>query len=145
MIHLKGSFFDVICVNKYYGWYSDAGLLDLITYQLVNDLTLWWQRYGKPIVVTEYGADTIPGLHQDPSFVWTEDFQLELMDQNFAAFDQMYSKGYLMGEMIWNFADFATKQDVKRAVINRKGIFTRERQPKASARHLKQRYTQLVR
>ena len=56
----------MICVNKYYGWYSDAGLLDLITYQLVNDLTLWWQRYGKPIVVTEYGADTIPGLHQVP-------------------------------------------------------------------------------
>ena len=32
------------------------------------------------------------------------------MTQNFAAFDYIYAKGYLIGEMIWNFADFATKQ-----------------------------------
>lgn len=32
---------------------------------------------------------------------------------------------------------------VNRVVVNRKGIFTRERQPKAAARLLKQRYNTL--
>ena len=127
-------------------WYDDAGQLGLIINQLVNEMTAWWQRFGKPVIISEYGADTYVGLHQDPSFVWTEDYQLEFMNQYFDAFDNLYFKGYLIGEMIWNFADFATKQDVKRAVINRKGIFTRERRnqrPLPSARLLKQRYTQL--
>ena len=32
------------------------------------------------------------------------------MSRYFDAFDNTYTKGYLIGEMIWNFADFATKQ-----------------------------------
>lgn len=32
------------------------------------------------------------------------------MEQNFKAFDQLREMGYLIGEMIWNFADFATPQ-----------------------------------
>jgi len=32
------------------------------------------------------------------------------MSRYFDAFDNTYAKGYLIGEMIWNFADFATKQ-----------------------------------
>jgi hypothetical protein len=106
--------------------------------------------------------------------------------------------GFLIGEMIWNFADFATPQGkwyfvivlswlikkvsvihaymtmnqigiyivclalpclffktkinlfvlgaitgVNRVVVNRKGIFTRDRQPKSAARYLKLRYLNL--
>lgn len=32
------------------------------------------------------------------------------MEENFKAFDQLRQMGYLIGEMIWNFADFATPQ-----------------------------------
>ena len=32
------------------------------------------------------------------------------MEQNFKAFDELRKMGYLIGEMIWNFADFATPQ-----------------------------------
>ena len=47
---------------------------------------------------------------QDPPVVWTEDYQVVLMEQNFKAFDQLRQMGFLIGEMIWNFADFATPQ-----------------------------------
>lgn len=47
---------------------------------------------------------------QDPAFTWTEEYQAELMVQNFEAFDELRSRGYFVGEMIWNFADFATPQ-----------------------------------
>lgn len=32
------------------------------------------------------------------------------MIQNFEAFDELRKKGYFVGEMIWNFADFSTPQ-----------------------------------
>ena len=50
----------------------------------------------------------------------------------------------MIGEMIWNFADFMTRPDLKRAWGNRKGIFTRDRHPKASAHLLRERYLSLA-
>ena len=73
------------------------------------------------------------------------EFQCDLIDQNAQAFDQFRSeqKG-LIGEMIWNFADFMTQQQITRVVGNKKGIFTRQRQPKASAKELRKRYWKLA-
>jgi beta-glucuronidase len=39
----------------------------------------------------------------------------------------------VIGEHVWNFADFATAQAVHRPGGNYKGVFTRDRQPKAAA------------
>ena len=55
-------------------------------------------------------ADALVGLHQDPSFVFTEDYQTELMMKHFDAFDVLRKKDFFVGEMIWNFADFRTNQ-----------------------------------
>ena len=96
-------------------------------------------------MVTEYGADTIAGFHQDPAFIFTEEYQAELMAQNFRAFDAARAEGECAGEMIWNFADFMTKQEFHRVLGNRKGVFTRQRQPKASAHLLRRRYWRLAR
>ena len=63
-------------------------------------------------------------MHQDPPFIFTEEFQAELMAMNFAAFDELRREGILHGEMIWNFADFMTKQQVNRVVGNRKGTLS---------------------
>ncbi len=49
---------DIIFINRYYGWYSGTGRLDLIKYRLDNDLNSWYSRYGKPLVLSEYGADS---------------------------------------------------------------------------------------
>jgi beta-glucuronidase len=45
-----------------------------------------------------------------------------------------------VGEQVWNFADFATVPGVMRVGGNRKGIFTRERKPKAAAYVLHHRW-----
>ena len=54
---------DVICVNRYYGWYQDTGRLDTIAPHLSTDLDGWHEKYKKPIIMTEFGADTVVGLH----------------------------------------------------------------------------------
>ena len=48
---------------------------------------------------------------------------------------------YVVGEHVWNFADFKTKQGTIRVRGNRKGVFTKERQPKLAAFFLRDRWS----
>jgi len=137
---------EIIGINRYFSWYEDTGDLGTVQQALVSDLVNWREKYpNKPVMVTEYGADTISGYHNLPSFIWTEDYQTDLIDQHAQAFDQFRrEKNGFIGEMIWNFADFMTQQQITRVVGNKKGIFTRQRQPKASAKELRKRYWKLA-
>ncbi|KAM7441552.1 hypothetical protein ABFA07_009429 [Porites harrisoni] len=132
-------FVDVILCNRYYAWYQDCGQTQLISLQLEGELRNWFDKFHKPVIQSEYGADTVAGLHMDPPFVFTEDYQVETIQQYFPVFDKL-RKEFFVGELIWNFADFMTKQQITRVVGNKKGILTRQRQPKAAARVLRQRY-----
>ncbi|XP_071116062.1 beta-glucuronidase-like [Haliotis cracherodii] len=132
-------FVDVICYNRYDGWYSDLGHTELIQLQLGTDLDATRVKYRKPIIITEYGADTIPGLHGDPSVSFTEEYQVEFLEEYHKLFDAKIGK-YLVGEMVWNFADFMTVQGLQRVVGNKKGLLTRQRQPKPAAFTLRSRY-----
>ncbi|KAG8233860.1 hypothetical protein J437_LFUL006883 [Ladona fulva] len=135
---------DIIGVNRYNSWYSDTGHLEVIQQAVESEMTRWNEKFNKPIFMSEYGADAVSGLHTLPESVWTEDYQVTLMKNHFKAFDNLRAKGFFIGEMIWNFADFATAQGTTRVVGNKKGVFTRERQPKASARLLRERYLELA-
>ncbi|GFV66658.1 beta-glucuronidase [Trichonephila clavipes] len=139
-----GKYLDFVMLNHYFSWYSDAGSLEIIFPLLVNFMTKAHEVYQKPIMMSEYGADTVAGLHMDPPFIFTEDYQTELMVLHHKAFDVLRNKGFFVGEHIWNFADFLTLQQITRVVGNKKGIFTRERQPKASAKLLRCRYHTLT-
>lgn len=54
---------DVILRNSYYAWYQDPGQTQLISRQLEIDLRAWFDKFHKPVVQSEYGADTVAGLH----------------------------------------------------------------------------------
>lgn len=47
---------------------------------------------------------------------------------------------FVIGEHIWAFADFMTAFGLKRVDGNKKGIFTRERQPKTAAFAIRERW-----
>ncbi|XP_056911186.1 beta-glucuronidase [Takifugu flavidus] len=140
----KGApYVDVVCVNSYFSWYHDSGHLDVIGIQLNTQFDNWYSLYRKPIIQSEYGADAVAGLHSDPPMMFTEEYQKEVLRSYHSAFDQK-RKQYVIGELIWNFADFMTAQGVTRVVGNKKGVFTRQRQPKAAAFLLKERYWALA-
>jgi len=128
--------FDLVCVNRYYGWYAGPGDLRAAMSSLEDELRAW-ARYGKPIVVTEFGADALPGLHSLPPAVWSEDYQVALIAASLQVFRRIPE---VIGEHVWNFADFATAQAVHRPGGNHKGVFTRDRQPKAAAWLLHERW-----
>ncbi|XP_018323969.1 beta-glucuronidase [Agrilus planipennis] len=135
-----GKHVDIISFNRYNAWYQNTGKLDMITNKVIAEARSWHAKYNKPVLMSEYGADTQEGLHLQPGYVWSEEFQVELMSRHFKAFDALRKEGWFIGEFIWNFADFKTAQVYTRVGGNKKGIFTRNRQPKAAAHHLRKRY-----
>jgi beta-glucuronidase len=96
--------------------------------------------YGKPMIMTEYGADTLSGLHSVWDQPWSEEYQARLLDMYHRVFDRVDT---MVGEQIWNFADFQTSNGIFRVDGNKKGVFTRDRKPKAAAHQLRTRWTEL--
>ncbi|XP_017753618.1 PREDICTED: beta-glucuronidase [Eufriesea mexicana] len=135
-----GEYLDVISFNRYNAWYNNPGRLDTITSRVIGEAEAWHRKYNKPVLMSEYGADTIPGLHELPEYIWSEEYQTELLSKHFKAFDQLRNEGFFIGEFIWNFADFRTAQTFIRVGGNKKGVFTRDRQPKMAAYHVRKRY-----
>ena len=67
------------------------------------------------------------------------------LEEYFKAFNVLREEGiWFIGEMPWVFADFMTKQEPRRVAGNRKGLFTRQGQPKAAAHTLRRRYLGLL-
>jgi beta-glucuronidase len=128
---------DVVMVNRYYGWYIDAGDLEAAERGLEAELWAWADKHDKPILVTEYGADTLAGLHTLRPVLWSEEYQAALLDTYHRVFDRIDA---VVGEHVWNFADFATGPSFVRVDGNKKGVFTRDRHPKAAAHHLRRRW-----
>jgi beta-glucuronidase len=127
---------DVVMINRYYGWYVEPGELRLAE-QLLEAELAGWAEHGKPILVTEYGADAMPGLHSVGAGPWTEEYQAALLETYHRVFDRVDA---VVGEHVWNFADFATAPSILRVEGNKKGVFTRDRRPKAAAHLLRRRW-----
>ena len=128
---------DVICVNRYYAWYTDHSHTEVIGRQLELEMNKWHQKYNKPIILSEYGADTIAGYHKLPAVAFSEEFQCEYLEEYHKKFDEL---DFMIGEHVWAYCDFQTKQGLNRVDGNKKGVFTRNRQPKAAAFLLKKRW-----
>jgi beta-glucuronidase len=131
-------FIDVLAINRYYGWYIEGGNLAVAKTLLRKELTGWGKRCpNKPIMFTEYGADTVAGMHDAAPVMFTEEYQVEYYKANHEVIDEFSN---FIGEQAWNFADFATSQGVIRVQGNKKGIFTRDRKPKLAAHALRERW-----
>lgn len=139
---LVADLFDVICLNRYYGWYVDTGDLASAELHLEEELRGWERKFGRPLIMTEYGADTQAGLHSLHDTPWSEEYQVAYLDTYHRVFDRL---DVVVGEQVWNFADFQTSTGIFRVDGNKKGVFTRDRKPKAAAHALRARWTGLGR
>ena len=71
---------------------------------LEAELREWAQR-GKPIIMTEYGEP------------WSEEFQTDFLAMYHRVFDRVVA---VVGEQVWNFADFATSSGIMRSMATRR-------------------------
>lgn len=133
-------FADFICLNRYYGWYVDHNDLDSAIANYRKEIQGWVSKFPVPLVITEYGADTLTGGHSIHSLPWSEEYQVEFLKASHQVHDEFKE---IVGEHVWNFADFQTKPGIFRVLGNKKGAFTRDRQPKTAAHELRNRWVGL--
>ncbi len=127
-------FTDVICVNRYWGWYEQGGRLEEAFATLDQELDLLYERFKKPILLTEFGADAVAGLHG--GLMWSEEYQAEMIR---GYLEIARRKDFVIGTHVWCFADFQSTQSVRRVGgMNLKGVFTRDRKPKLAAHVLRE-------
>jgi beta-glucuronidase len=128
-------FCDLVCLNRYYGWYTESGQLDAGCANLEAEIEAMYAKFKKPLILSEYGADTVPGHHAQPPDMFSEEYQADMLEQ----YSQVLrSKPYVVGEHVWNMCDFKTSQGVRRVgSLNLKGVFTRDRRPKLAAHRLR--------
>ena len=130
--------FDVVCINRYYGWYVFGGQLDRGAEELARELDALHKTFKKPTILAEFGTDTLPGAHHTQPEMWTEEYQVEYLRRYL---DIAAERPFMAGLHVWNFADFKTGQGTSRAGgMNYKGVFTRDRRPKMAAHFLRSRW-----
>lgn len=132
---------DLLIINRYRGWYDTEGNMRGAAALLKDELEGFHKRCpDKPIMLGEYGADTIAGFHDMNARIFSEEYQVEFLKAYGEVFDSL---PYITGEHVWNFADFATAENIKRVGGNKKGVFTRDRSPKMAAHFLKERWSNM--
>lgn len=68
---------------------------------------------------------------------FSEEYQWQVLERSL---DAIEATPGVIGAQAWVFADFMSKATVKRVVGNKKGLFTRDRQPKLAAHRLRERW-----
>ncbi|HEV2210905.1 MAG TPA: glycoside hydrolase family 2 TIM barrel-domain containing protein [Verrucomicrobiae bacterium] len=129
---------DVMALNRYYGWCTLGGQLDVAIQALAKELDALHASYPKPMIFTEFGAESLPGSHGTPPELRSEEYQAETIRRYLDAATQ---RSYMAGTLMWCFADFKTSQSIIRTNgMNNKGPFTRDQQPKQTAHILHERW-----
>lgn len=138
---LVSDYIDVLCLNRYYGWYLYHGEIEKARKGLRTELLEWQSKYPeKPIIMTEYGADTLPGYHSNWDIPYTEEYQERFHEMSHEVFDEI---PHFVGEHVWNFADFETNTGLIRIQGNHKGLYSRSREPKSIVKLFKKRWQEI--
>lgn len=107
---------DVIGVNSYCGWYvATPGSCASLK---------WMSRYRKPVIMSEFGADALQGMHGDKAQRWTEEYQADVYVNNLTMIDNMT---FLRGMSPWILKDFRSPRRPLPNVQdfwNRKGLLS---------------------
>ncbi|GAE92000.1 beta-galactosidase [Gracilibacillus boraciitolerans JCM 21714] len=96
---------------------------------------------GKPMIMSEFGADGLYGYRSPNQVKGTEERQAEIIEENLKAYE---SKEYLSGMFIWQFSDCRVTEEkwfkTRSGTLNNKGIVDMYRRPKLAYNVVKKRW-----
>jgi beta-glucuronidase len=136
--------FDVIGINKYYGWYEGevGGFQDMLEQFHTRAESLG--AGDKPVLMTEFGGAGLAGDVGWEPRLFSEDYQAYIITEALAIFRNDSRIG---GTFIWQFADIrgdlksTSKSFRDRARgFNNKGLVNEYRKPKQSFREVRRIY-----
>ena len=140
---------DFIAINEYYGWY----------YGSIHDIgpaldRLHRQWPNKPILVSEFGCGTVPGLYNpDPPESgkdYSEDYQIQFYKNHLDQIFDSSRSSYVSGGLIWVYNDFpdphrySNEHPAAALYQNCKGLVTQDRRPKPAYYLVEEFYNKLA-
>lgn len=132
-----GQYLDVIGLNEYMGWYTKDTFEDM-------DRTKWEISFGKPLIVSEFGAGAPFGDHGAADAMWTEEFQANMYEHQINMLKRIPS---FAGMSPWVLMDFHSPRRLLPAVqdyMNRKGLISDRGQRKEAFYTLQEFYRQMT-
>lgn len=87
---------DVLAVNRYEAWYTDRPV------DRIRQLR-WESRWAKPMIMSEFGCESVAGRHGPASELWTEEFQVRFYEETLA---MMEGIPFLRGMSAWCLKDY---------------------------------------
>ena len=111
-----GEFVDVMGCNEYIGWYT------LPAEQAPG--IKWISKFNKPLIMSEFGGESVAGLHGKPDEIWTEEYQNRIYQNQVKMFDNI---PFLRGTTAWILMDFRSPLRLlprKQDFFNRKGLIS---------------------
>jgi beta-glucuronidase len=111
-------FLDVIGINEYFGWY-EVGFSGL-------ERALSRSEPGKPVIISETGADALAGRRGPPHELASEDKQADLYRQQFEILSR---HSIVRGTAPWILYDFRSerRQSSVQRGFNRKGLIAEDK------------------
>ncbi|MCI4566363.1 glycoside hydrolase family 2 TIM barrel-domain containing protein [Lysobacter sp. CFH 32150] len=107
---------DVVGVNEYFGWYTPWP---------VEPEQAVWKPFGKPLLISEFGAEARYGNHgaDDVASGWNEEFQAEFYRKQLRMLERI---PFLRGVVPWVLMDFRSPVRIHpfQAGYNRKGLLS---------------------
>jgi beta-glucuronidase len=126
-----GEHLDVIGTNEYIGWYGGT--------PEQADVVKWTNPSGKPLVISEFGADAKYGRHGEATARFTEEYQARLYTHQIGMLKRI---PFLRGVSPWILMDFRSPRRPLPGIQdywNRKGLLS-ERGERKKAFYLLQDY-----
>jgi beta-glucuronidase len=138
------SLFDVIGINKYYGWY-DGEVEEFVPFlEKYHAYAASMGAKDTPIILAEFGG---AGLFGDVGWeerrLFSEDYQADLLRKALTIFRNDSS---IVGTYIWQFADIRSETRMFRdraRGFNNKGLVNEFRKPKLAYREVRRIYRPL--
>jgi beta-glucuronidase len=130
-------FLDVIGLNEYMAWYTKDSFEDI-------DRTHWTIPYDKPLIVSEFGAETPFGNHGESDAIWTEEYQASMYEHQINMLTQIPS---FAGMSPWVLMDFHSPRRLLPGIqdyMNRKGLISDRGQRKKAFYTLQKIYSGMI-
>ena len=130
-------FLDVIVLNEYMAWYTKDTFEDI-------DRTKWTIPYDKPLIVSEFGAETPFGSHGAADEIWTEEYQVNMYEHQIKMLTKIPS---FAGMSPWVLMDFHSPRRLLPAnqdFMNRKGLISDRGQRKKAFYTLQKFYREMI-
>jgi len=131
---------DIVSFNLYPGWYNPESVEEF--YRLLRPWIDASGGAGKPLLVSEFGAEAPYGCRDPGEAKWSEEYQARLLGESL---DFYLGQREICGTLIWQFSDNRVDEEFgsfasRAGNRNNKGVLDAYRRPKLAVEAVRTRF-----